>query len=106
MAWAAYVRVTSEYQDDNRHRQAIRDRAARDGRTIADDLWFADVADRAALGPEFARLLDLVERGEIKGVYLSAPGRLGARDEIDRADLAAVLGKHGCEIVSVDRTNL
>jgi putative DNA-invertase from lambdoid prophage Rac len=97
---AAYVRVSSQGQDDGSQRAAIQRAAAARGDEVA--LWYAEKAsattnDRAALGA----LREAARAGAVRRLYVFRIDRLTRTGILDTFRLVEELRRHGCELVTV-----
>jgi DNA invertase Pin-like site-specific DNA recombinase len=105
---AALLRVSGKDQDEARQRPDIEEYCKEHGHVIPARLWFVDKESRDLSDhrPEFQRLLELVQRGNVKLVIIQTFDRFGITDEIEWFYYQQIFRKAGCGLVSCKEGDL
>lgn len=101
---AAYLRVSTDKQDTERQVQSVRSFQERHKVKIAERYWFEDHGwsrDADQVRPEFQRLLQAAERGEIKWIVVDALDRFGAKNSKRLFAYLSRLEDVGCKLYDV-----
>jgi DNA invertase Pin-like site-specific DNA recombinase len=101
---AALVRVSSDPQDHERQKIAIRQYFLDRGEPVpAKPWWFEDKESRdlSKFRPDFQRLMKLVEQGKIDRIVIEKFDRFGIADIDEWFHWRHFLRNHGCKLISV-----
>jgi DNA invertase Pin-like site-specific DNA recombinase len=104
---AAYVRVSTDRQDGERQRAAIRAWAKARGYTIM--TWFEDLGhprDLPNRRPDFLQMIEAIKLDKYDILLVEHRDRFGVRDQYDFGRWASVLRDHDCGLWSVAQGDL
>lgn len=100
MISAGYVRVSTEQQDFEHQKRAIRKQAATRGDEIV--YWFEEKTGGKKLArPELTKLRDQIRAGQHRKLYVFALDRLSRGGIADTFRVVEEVRRNGCAIVSV-----
>ena len=100
---AVYMRCSTDHQDNESQRHALKEWIEAEGLADDDLVWLEDAGVRgtAKVRPSWDRCMDMVRAGEVRRIVCFRKDRLG-RDMGDRLRTMGELMGHGVEVVSLN----
>ena len=102
---AAYVRVSTEQQDEQRQREAIVRWLASYSAEVQAANWYVDHGWRrweASVRPAWQKLLKDAEAGRIKWIVIDRQDRAESADPFETFSTLHLLRRAGCQLITVD----